>query len=253
MRKVGTLVVSLSVLLVIQGLITGCATEPTSTDVISTAMPNEITEQSALVWERELTDGCQTVIIAAGGQASLGPCSNPSSMAGQLEPGRPADLSYFLDRYRPFDADTPAGMLSFAGRGTHVATQSERQALAEWATLVHQELKFGRSGASWGLAIALNEEGATPCCRTQIEVYGKVFANDCRAGIQPYPIAWLPTEQIDELYVWMNEFQAFEMKWTEGGLPMRLVFSGKGARVATEAEQGEILVWVSGFYESIAR
>jgi hypothetical protein len=170
---------------------------------------------------------------------------------GQLEPGRPDELQYFLDRYRPLEADTPAGWLSFAGRGSQVATPSERQALAEWATLVHQELQFGRSGASWGLAVALIEEGSTPCSRIQIEVHGKVFANDCRAGIQPLPTAWLTTEQIDSLYAWMNEFQTTEIKWYEGGLPMRLVFSGRGTRVATEADLQEILSWVSGIYQSV--
>ena len=118
---------------------------------------------------------------------------------------------------------------------------------------MQQELHFGRSGASWGLAAALLEEDSTPCSRIQIEVYGKVFANDCRTGIQPLPTAWLTTEQLQRLFAWMKELQTTEIKWHEGSLEMRLVFSGWGTRAATEAEQREILDWVNGIHESIAR
>ena len=255
MRERGNLKVLLSVLLIIQTMLVACATTaPTSTDVFSTAIPHETTDAAALSWERELTEGCQAMIIGDGGQVGFGPCSDPSGMAaGQLASERSQDLQYFSSLYQPFEADTPAGRLSFAGSGTHVATQSERRALAEWATLVHQELQFGRSGASWGLAVALNEEGSTPCSRIQIEVYGKAFANDCRTGIQPLPTAWLTTEQIDVLYARMNEFQTFEMNWHEGGLAMRLVFSGWGTRVATDAEQREVLAWVNGIYQGLPR
>ncbi|MEW6233100.1 MAG: hypothetical protein AB1566_12410 [Chloroflexota bacterium] len=209
---------------------------------------------AALTWERYLSAGCQTVIIDAQGQASFGPCSGPRSVAPILSfVERPRDLQHFLDRYQPFEADTPAGRIIFAGRGTQVATPSEKQAVAEWASLVHQELQFGRSGASWGLAVAFNQEGSNPCSRIQMEVYGKVFANDCSMGIQPYPTVWLTTEELDRLYAWMGKFQTFEMNWNEGGLPMRLVFGGRGNEAPTEADQREILAWVKDLYQSIAR
>jgi hypothetical protein len=255
MREGGNPKTFFCLLIIIQGMIAGCATTtPNATDLFSTATARETTDAAALRWERELIDGCRTMIIGDREQVSIGPCSDPSGMAaGQLTSGRVQEFRYFSNRYRPFEADTPAGRLSFAGTGTQVATPSERQALAEWATLVHQELQFGRSGASWGLAAALVEEGSTPCSRIQIEAYGKVFANDCRTGIQPLPTAWLTTEQIDDLYEWMNGFQTFEINWNEGGLPMRLVFSGRGAQVATESEQREILDWMNGIHESIVR
>ena len=255
MGEGGNLKAFLCVLCIIQGMIAGCATTtPTASGVLPAAASREITEAAALSWERELTEGCRTMIIGDRGQVSFGPCSDPSGMAaGQLESGRFQDLQYFANRYRPFEADTPAGRLSFAGSGTQSATQSERQALAEWATLVHQELQFDRSGASWGLAAALIEEGSTPCSRIQIEVYGKVLANDCRAGIQPLPTAWLTTQQIQRLFAWMNEFQTTEMVWYDGGLAMRLVFSGRGAQFATESDQREILDWVNGVYRSMPR
>jgi hypothetical protein len=99
--------------------------------------------------------------------------SGPHSVAPILpEVERPRGLQHFLDRYQPFEADTPAGRVTFAGRGNPVATPFEERSLAEWASLVHQELRSGRSGASWGLAVALKQEGMHPCSRVQIEVYG---------------------------------------------------------------------------------
>lgn len=239
-------------LLIVLGLIVGCTSMPVPVPPVATA--SKSTGQTVLTWERDLAEGCRTVIVDAQGRANFGPCSDPSLVASILpEVERPSDLQYFLDRYRPFEAETPAGRIAFAGRGVHDATSYEKQALAEWASLVHQELQFGRSGASWGLAIALNQEGSNPCSRIQLEVYGKVFANDCSTGIQPYPTTWLTAEQLDRLYAWMDKFTVIEMSWTEGDLPMRLIFSGRGDQVATEAEQLEILAWVADLEQSIAR
>ena len=244
------------VILTLCGLLTACQSE---TRQATLALPREATPektvgQPVLAWEGHLAEGCQTLIVDTQGQASFGPCSGPRSVAPILAGAeRPRDLQYFLDRYRSFEADTPAGRISFAGRGTHVATPSEKQALVEWSSLVHQELQFGRSGASWGLAVALNQEGSNACSRIQIEVYGKVFANDCGTGIQPYPTVWLTREQLDRLHAWMGSFQNFEMNWKEGDLPMRLVFSGRGNQATTEADQREILAWINELHKSIAR
>jgi hypothetical protein len=236
------------VIITLCGLLTACQTDT------GQGAGEHVEGNLALTWEAELDGECHTMSIDAQGQASHGPCPGPLSVAYILpEVERPHDLQHFSDRYQRFEADTPAGRVIFAGRGTQVATPSEERALAEWAYLVHRELQFGRSGASWGLAVALNQEGSNPCSRVQIEIYGKVFANDCRVGIQPYPTAWLTAEQIDLLYTWVDEFQAFDMGWEKDGLPMILVFSGRGDRVPSEADQREILAWVNGLYQSMAQ
>lgn len=235
-------------MLTLCGLLTACQTDA------GQGASEHIEGNLALTWEKELDGECHTMFIDAQGQASYGPCSDPRSVAYILpEVERPHDLRHFSDSYQPFEADTPAGRVIFAGRGTQVAALSEKRALAEWAYLVHRELQFGRSGASWGLAMALNQEGGNPCSWAQIEVYGKVFANDCRVGIQPYPTTWLTGEQMDGLYAWVDEFQAFDMNWDSDGLPMILVFSGQGDRIPSEADQREILAWFNELYQSIAQ
>jgi hypothetical protein len=172
MYNKGYLTSVLFILLTVHGLIVGCASVvPMPTPMPLTAMPGKTSSQPVLTWERDLPEGCQTAIIDAQGQASFGPCSGPRSVAPILSAvERPRDLQHFLDRYQPFEANIPAGRIIFTGRGTQVATSPEKQALAEWASLVHQELQLGRSGASWGLAVALNQEGSNPCSRIQIEI-----------------------------------------------------------------------------------
>ena len=245
----------LIIVFAIQSAIAGCTSiVPTPTPMLPVATPGRTIGQPVLTWEGDLVRGCQTVLIDAQGQATFGPCSDPDSMA-PIPPGveRLRELQYFLDRYQPFEANTPAGRIVFVGRGVEVAVPSEKQALAEWASLVHQELEFGRSGASWGMAVALNQEGVNPCSRIQIEVYGRIFANDCSEGIQAYPTVWLTGGQLDRLYTWIGKFQAFEMSWNEGDLPMRLVFGGRGGQIPTGTDREEILTWVDELYRSIAR
>lgn len=255
MRDYKCLRLRLLILLTALGLIAGCAPGVQErTDAFPTSMPEKTAVQSMLTWERHLIEGCRTVTIDPHGLASFGPCSGPPSKGPILaEVERLRDFRHFLDLYQPFTADTPAGRLTFGGQGKEAATAAEKWALAEWASLVYQELQSGRSGASWGLGIAYNEEGSDPCCRIQLEIYGKLYANDCRSGIQPYPTGWLTAEQLDHLYAWTHEFQTFEMSRYENGLPMRLVFSGRGDEAPTQADQRAILTWVEELYEEVAR
>ncbi|MBC7227439.1 MAG: hypothetical protein H5T61_09410 [Thermoflexales bacterium] len=226
----------------------GC--QPSGTGMMTSRKPGESVEPSSLelilVWEREGADGCHTVAINAQGQAQFGPCSGPLSTGTILSAmERPEDLQYFLDTFKPFEVNTPAGHIKFSGHGVKEAKASEQRAIGEWASIVYQELLYGRSGASWGMAIALNQEGDHSCQRIQLEIYGKVMANNCRKGIRPYPRMWLTAEQLDRLYRWIDRFQTAELKfYGEDGQPMRLVFGGKGKQAVTDVELKEMIRWI---------
>jgi hypothetical protein len=191
-------------------LLIGCQSSMPGTMALEKS--NESGEPSSsepvLVWERGGSDGCHMVAINAQGQAQFGACSGPLSTGLILsDVGRPEDLRHFLESFQPFEADTFTGRINFSGHGANAAGASEQRAIAEWASIVYQELLYGRSGASWGMGMALNREGDNPCQFIQIEIYGKVMANDCREGIHPYPPMWLTAEQLDRLYGWMDKFQ----------------------------------------------
>lgn len=228
--------------------LTGCQGKPGENVEPSSSGP-------VLIWEREGADGCHTVAINAQGQAQFGTCSGPLSTGTILsDMERPEDLRYFLDSFQPFKADTSAGRINFSGYGANAAKASEQRAIGEWASIVYQEILYGRSGASWGMGMALNREGVHPCQLIQIEIYGKVTANDCREGIRPYPPAWLTAEQLDRLYGWIDKFQTAELKFQgKDGQPMRFVFGGKGNQAVTSAELEEMLGWAESIYEMVVR
>ncbi|GEM_PF-3152773 len=237
--------------------LTGC--QSSVTEMMSSGKPPESMEPSSsepvLVWERERANECHTVAINVQGQVQFGTCSNPLSTGTILSAmERPEDLRHFLGSFQAFKADTSVGRIKFSGHGANTAKASEQRAIGEWASIIYQELLYGRSGASWGMAMALNREGDHPCQLIQIEIYGKVGVNDCREGIRSYPSVWLTAEQLDHLYGWIDKFQATELKFQgKDGQPMRFIFGGKGNQAATSAELEEMLSWVAGIYEEVAR
>lgn len=238
-------------------LLTGC--QSSMPETMTSGKPSESVEPSSsepvLVWERERIDGCHTVAINAQGQAQFGTCSSPPSTGTILsEMERPEELRRFLDSFQPFRADTSAGRINFSGHGANAAKASEQRAIGEWASIIYQELLYGRSGASWGMGMALNREGVHPCQLIQIELYGKVTVNDCREGIRPYPSMWLTAEQLDRLYGWIDKFQTAELKFQgKDGEPMRFIFGGRGDQAVTSAELEEMLAWVERIYEMAGR
>lgn len=226
--------------------------------VVSADAPEVMIEEPVLVWQRELDNveigpnGCRTVVLDAEGNAVFGACVGARLMAPLLpETQRNQQLTYFLDRYASFQAETPAGRIELVGRGEVQATPAEQRAITHWATLVHQELMFGRSGASWGLAFSLNSEEKILCGMTSVEIYGLVYAYECNR-YRPYEPSWLSPEELEQLYAWMDEFQGFELLFREDGARMRFVMGGFGRKPATEAQKRAILDWARALHPSVA-
>ena len=109
--------------------------------------------QEIINW-RQHDDKCETASVGLEGIA-FGSCGTVL-MRGQLieEIGRPQDLAYFSQTYAPFEAETPAGEITFNGAGETNPTEAEARMIAEWVKLVRLEAEAGRSGADWGLLLA---------------------------------------------------------------------------------------------------
>lgn len=249
-KKSGLILFALPLTFLLGYLLTGCQSLLPGKSAKNEALSSP---EPVLVWEGKQGDKCYTVAIDAQGQAQFGACSGPLStglISSDME--RPEDLRHFLDSFQPFEANTFAGRINFLGHGVNSAKASEQRAIAEWASIVYYELLYGRGSASWGMGIALNREGDNPCQLIQIEIDGKVMANDCRDGIHPYPRIWLTVEQLDRLYGWIDRFQAAELNFqSEDGQPMRFVFGGKGNQAVTDVELKEMLGWVERIYERV--
>jgi hypothetical protein len=111
-----------------------------------------------LIWSGADGSGCQTLEIGAEGVA-FGRCSGLLMGALLRRDTRQADLDEFVAKYASFEAETPAGTLRFVGSGPTIATPDEERMIAEWAKSVYLESVGGRSGASWGLALAWHRDG----------------------------------------------------------------------------------------------
>jgi hypothetical protein len=156
-------------------------------------------------------------------------------------PDRVEAFTHFIETYAPFEAATPAGTVTFTGQGTNQASPAEQRMIAEWARLAELEAEAGRSGASYGLAFAWHREGGIAGFCDSLEVYvtGDAYAASC-AGEAPQDLGGgrLSAEQLEQVYAWMDELQAFEMEHTDDAIAdamsIRLVFSGAGSAEATE-------------------
>ncbi len=206
-----------------------------------------------LTWKREFNGRCATVVMDAKGRAGFGPCSAPDRFSSiPPEVSRPDDLQHFLERYQPFESATPEGQVVFKGQGSQAASSAEQRAIANWAGLVEQELEYGRSGASWGMALAIVQDSPDPCVGMQMQRSGQFAAHDCHVGLESNGWRWMTAEQLAQLYTWLDTFRGFETHFTDGDQRVRFVFSGQGMQDATEAEQQAIFDWAKAVYSGSA-
>jgi hypothetical protein len=201
----------------------------------------------AMTWTKDGGGPCRTATFGLGALA-FGVCGGPLMVGRYVLPERAATFQFFLSAYAPFQAETAAGQLRFGGHGRREATPAEQRMIAEWAQLAVQETAAGRSGASYGLALAWHREGGVAgfCDDLAVYVTGEFFASSCR-GEQPKELARgrLTPEQLLKLYDWIDGLSGFELEEpvpaSADNLTVRVVFSGAGPKAATPAEQQAIL------------
>ncbi len=131
--------------------------------------------------------------------------------------------------------------------GSVVATAAEQRMIAEWARLAQLEAGAGRSGASYGLALAWRREGGIAgfCDEIALFVTGQAFASSCKSDPpQEVGRGRLTEAQLEQVYAWIDALRAYSIDQTDpataDALTIRLVFSGAGTREATETEKQAI-------------
>jgi hypothetical protein len=206
---------------------------------------------AAITWMYESDESCETATFGSN-VVEFGYCGAALILGQYVVPERAEAFTYFVQTYAPFEAETPAGQLSFTGQGTTVATLAEQRMIAEWARLTALEARAGRSGASFGLALVWHREGGVTgfCDDLMVYVTGEVFASSCQ-GEQSQALGYqrLTTEQLEQLYAWIDEWKAFEFSASDSATPDALtvyvVFSGVGSAEATEADQQALQEWAA--------
>ena len=204
-------------------------------------------EEPALVWEGQVEGRCRSLILSADGGAAMGPCDAPHVLLPLLEEmSRPQQRIDLLARFAPFEAETLSGSVKFQGQGQEATSPAWQRAVAAWARLVRQELLFGRSGASWGAALAWRREmpGRPGYCQfLQVELYGFGYASvaRCEGGdARDLGRGWLETA----------EWEQFDA-WVYGRAPVcqqGLDFFSVGTQEMSEGEVAELDRWCEAIY-----
>lgn len=233
--------------------------DQTGGTVLLAQAPEVQVGEVALTWELQSDAGCQS--LQAGAQELVfGPCAGPLMSAGFVTPLRASDLAEFASTYASFEADTPAGSVTLTGAGTREATAPEQRMIAEWARLVFMEAEGGRSGASWGLALAWHREGGIAGFCNDLTVYlsGEAYASSCR-GNDPQDLGRirLSAEQLAQVYGWVDAYQSFDVNQEDPPVPDQMVvtltFFGTGTEAPSEQQQNAVQDFAARLYTQVER
>ncbi|MDX1523507.1 MAG: hypothetical protein R3264_17910, partial [Anaerolineae bacterium] len=198
-------------------------------------------------------DSCLSFRLSAAGQGSLGVCDGPQR-AVELVDGQFAQPQLWQDwltRFAPFEAETPHGRVVFQGQGTETASPAWQRALAAWAKLAALELNDGRSGASWGAALAwqqpLSDRPGT-CQFLSVQTYGWAYASTARCeGGDPQNLGqgWIDAVQWEQFDDWFYNRAPLTTD--------RLSFFGVGLMEMSEDEKAALSRWAESLYEARAK
>lgn len=216
------------------------------------AAPEPAIAEVAIRW-RQVEEVCSQAEIGAQ-QIASGQCGGAMMTVPLVqEMNRPQELAEFVQTYASFRADTPAGEITFTGQGATSPAPSEQRMIAEWARQVALEAQAGRSGASWGLALAVHEEGDEPplCRDVTVYVTGIAYATSC-LNEQAVTLGSLQlnADQLAQVYTWVDTLRSFDVVLGED--PVHdLIFSGAGEGEASAADQQAMLVLAGEIYTQL--
>jgi len=218
-------------------------TDESGGDVQLAAAPEPQLAAVLISWTQASGAVCQKASIGSD-TVVFGTCEGVQMEASFVSAERAAEVRYLVETFAPFEADTPAGKISLAGKGMVTATPTDQRMAAEWARLVMQEALGGRGGAAWGLVFAWHREGGIAGLCEDVTIYlsGIAFASTCK-GNQSKNLGqvWLTANQMSLIYGWVDSLQSFEYQSSEPASPdevaIRMIFSGNGQGQAGEFEQ----------------
>jgi len=217
------------------------------------SLPTPAAEEPALLWEGQQDDGtCQSLRLSLEGWPAIGPCDEPARSLPYFGYRQYLGLwPDWLTRFAPFEAETPSGRVIFRGQGGDEASPAWQRALGEWARLVWMELQFGRSGASWGTALAGHwptSDRSGYCQFLQVETYGYVYASIARCGGgEAYDLGrgWLETSEWLPFDAWLYGRAAVYRQ--------ELDFFGSADQAMSDDEQDTLSRWAESVYSRLTQ
>jgi hypothetical protein len=190
--------------------------------------------QAMLSWEN---DSCGRLAITMEtvlyGRCDEGLVASPAVTPASLE-----KVTHWLETYAAYEAETPAGRVSFHGLGPNAPTPAEGRMLAEWAQLTYDIAQSGRTGAAWGLAFAYSRSGGIAGFCDDVAVYlaGYALVADCQGTNARID---LTATKLEQVYAWFDIYSQIDYTYSEPAVPdamtVALFMPGKGGLQADEA------------------
>lgn len=212
---------------------------------LAAAPPLEIANP-LLIWSEMRGGDCMTIQIGQE-MAAHGLCGGVLLKSNFTEGTLTETLKHFTQKYAAFEAQTPAGNITFKGHGPITATPWEQRAMAEWARLLYEQAVSGRTGAAWGLALAWQREGGIAGFCDDVTVYltGEALVSSCKGALAEQTAhIRLTSNQLQWLYSLVDNYQTFEFEHTDpataDAMTIRIVLAGKGQREVEEHERRAI-------------
>ncbi len=208
------------------------------------------TANAPIIGLRSVMDGCFEARIDLNG-VMFGACGGEMA-SGQFpaDTNRLEQLADIQRTYSSFGASTPAGKVTFAGKGPIEPTPVEQKMIAEWANLIAQEVKAGPVEAQYGLAWHREGGIAGFCDDLTIDVGGHAVLRSCKDRPETAQ-SWrrLTSNELTIFYAWIDQMSqlAFEQKDAAVADAMTIhgVLAGRGARAGSEADAAGALQFVT--------
>lgn len=222
-------------------------------------VPGPVPTSAGISYAINTGNQCQDFLFNEGQDVAMGPCDGTLKQVPYAESIQRDELNYYILTYQSFSTDTPNGFLVFSGKGQLRASSVEQRSILTWAQIAADGVQAGRSSAAEGVAISWHREGGSSGFCDDLSVYetGVVSASNCKNG-QSIALGqtWLDSDQLTQLYQWMDNLSRFEFtdqtSATTDTTTFDLVFAGKGSTTATESDQQAIETFAEGLFTQVS-
>ncbi|GAP09016.1 hypothetical protein BECAL_00149 [Bellilinea caldifistulae] len=200
------------------------------------------------------SEDCRILQIGLGGLAS-GACGSVLEAQPFTNLQRPLELAELIRTLPSFQMETPAGWLTFQGRGTTQPAVEEGRALAVWAQMALAEAR-AENLDSYRLLFWQRTGGIAGFCDV-LEIYesGWAYARDCKNN----PPAMrgslrISANSLKLLYNWVDQIALFEARRSDGvtdGFEYTLNWYGRGDGQVTSSQQEDVFNFAAEVFGQI--
>jgi len=196
-------------------------------------------------WTQSGTQCKQVSIDTRTIAASL--CDNPASSPQPIHPERITAVLHFITTYAPFTASTVAGEVTFNGSGIRVAVPSEQRMVAEFASLLYEEVNSRNTAPLSDIALHWRREGGIAgfCDDVTVTIYGEVTISSCKGGtVRALGMQQLAYDELDQLYKWVDTYNSFSTTPPSVTKPDELIykleFFGRGTQEVSDESTADM-------------